>query len=251
MSTFPPKTTFLQADYYGSRNGHDVIVIIGHDTETPTIDGDSTNYLKTGGGRKVSIHALIHRDGSITEMVKDDDAANHAGYGTLHLNGRTYEPDGINLNAVSLGFELEHWNGPTRQYTDDQLLSMVWLIATWRAKHGPLPIFRHADVDPTRREDTRFLSVDEIEQWVQKAQVAMGQTPTPAPTVWDGWGASHPLAIDRRNWAIPRMWKAYAQRLGKAQSDETYPTPEVSYVIFEHGVIVYAKATGHCYPVVF
>ena len=136
---------------------------------------DSRSTLQHGDGRGVSIHALIAKDGTIYQMVPDARGANHAGAPTssFTLNGRTYT--GAAVNVVTLGVELENMQDGRDSYPDAQLAAMGWLIAHWRARFGPLPILRHADLDPTRRRDPYQLSVNDMERWVATV------SPPPAP----------------------------------------------------------------------
>ncbi len=141
-----------------------------------TVGTDSRAYLSRGGDRpdgsdrKVSIHFLIQKPGSpIYRYVPDDRGANHAGYGRMPAPWT-----GINPNLCTLGFELENLQNGHDPYPDEQLLAMGWLINDWRRIHGPLPIFRHAALDPTRRSDTVGLSVEQIEAWCVKAAAYYG-----------------------------------------------------------------------------
>lgn len=174
--TYSPtiNTDYFPANWYSERGGQPIVAIIGHGT----VGTDSRAYLKRGGDRpdgsdrKVSIHVLIDKLGTIYRMVDDHYAANHAGLGTLRLNGKIYSPNGINLNRVTLSFELENLQNGRDPYPDAQLLAMGWQIALWRRQYGPLPLFRHADVDPTRRSDTVGLSVQQMNNWAAKVEVA-------------------------------------------------------------------------------
>lgn len=184
---FPPTVIKLHANWSTSRNSCAIGCIIAHDTERPSDNSDSIDYLQRGGSlidgsdRKVSIHVLIATNGDIYNMVIDPLAANHAGFGTLVLNGVTYSKDAkYNVNQVSLGFELEYTKAPNNKpYPVVQLLSMGWWIYQKRLAYGNIPIYRHEDVDPKRRKDTRNLSVAEIEHWVNKAAMLLNEIPMP------------------------------------------------------------------------
>lgn len=165
---YMPNIITIKADYSNERT-EPIQLIVAHGTA----GRDSTNELQHGGGRKVSIHVLIKKSGQIIRMVEDDRAANHAGFGTISLHGTTYSPDKghSSINAISLGFELENLQDGKDPYPDAQLLAMGWQISDWRTKHGPIPLVRHADVDPSRRADTVNLSVAQIEGWAARFQV--------------------------------------------------------------------------------
>lgn len=176
----PPaiNTDYYPANWYGERGGHPIVAIIAH----ATVGTDSRKYLQRGGrnpdgsDRKVSIHVLIDKQGVIYRMVDDRYAANHAGYGVLKLNGKQYSQNGINLNLVTLGFELENLDNAKDPYPDVQLLSMGWQISLWRRLYGPLPIYRHTEVDPPPRKfDTRALTTAQINKWAERA--ATSSTP--------------------------------------------------------------------------
>lgn len=184
---FPPKYINLAANWKQSRDGQLIQCIIAHDTERPSQDSNSIAYLQRGGeradgsDRKVSCHTLIEPNGDTYVMVPDEYGANHAGNGTLTINGRTYGPDRkYSLNDISLGFELEYtkapFNGP---YPEAQLLAMGYWINLKRERYGNLPIYRHQEVDPGRRSDTRNLAKPDIEQWARNAAILMGNIPTP------------------------------------------------------------------------
>ncbi len=185
MAAQPPQVVSLPADNSIARVGRP-LVIVAHDTEGV----DSRNTLQHGDGRGVSIHCLIQKfpranhttdvlpglpprtSGVVVyRMVPDERGANHAGFSTWTYQGKTYTPSGVNVNAISLGFELEckGKSDPTDHYTDDQLLAAGWLINLWRAKYGPTPLVRHAEIDPTRRSDTFHLSTAELEKWATAA----------------------------------------------------------------------------------
>lgn len=185
--SFPPNLIIKPANWSTARNNCTIQCIIAHDTERPNDNSNSIAYLQRGGelsdgsDRKVSIHALIEPNGDIYVMVTDHLAANHAGYGTIALNGVTYSPTAKhNVNQVSLGFELEYTKAPyNTPYPEQQLLSMGWWIYQKRLQYGSIPVVRHADVDAKRRKDTRNLSVIEIEHWVTKAANLLNNIPTP------------------------------------------------------------------------
>ncbi len=176
----PPNITVLKAEHFSSRQGQKIQAIIAHDTERPKDDSNSIEYLRNGGGRKVSIHVLIQENGDSYIMVNDTDAANHAGYGTLKINGRTYSPDAsYSVNTCTLGFELEHTKDSKAPYPEAQLLSAGYWINTWRERWGYLPLFKHADIDPKRRSDPINLSVVMLESYAKRAKELLKKIPTP------------------------------------------------------------------------
>lgn len=167
---YPPKISQQPYNWWTNRNGQAIVAIVAHGT----VGTDSRAYLSRGGDlpdgsdKKVSIHALIQKPGDpIYRYVPDERGANHAGYGTMPAPWTS-----INPNLCTLGFELENLQDGKDPYTDTQLLAMGWLINQWRAKWGPLPIFRHEDLDPTRKHDTVNLTIAQIEAWAVKAAQA-------------------------------------------------------------------------------
>ena len=167
----PPINYDYPARWQSSRDGAPIVAIIAHGTGGT----DSRKYLQRGGDlpdgsdKKVSIHVLIQKDGTIYRQVDDARTANHAGgvlvggvfSSVLTVAGQTYR--GQQVNRHTLGFELENLQNGKDPYTDAQLWSMGWQIARWRARYGQLPLFRHATVDPTRRRDPYNLTVATME----------------------------------------------------------------------------------------
>lgn len=156
----------MPADFWTDRKGQAIVALVVHGTGGT----DSRATLQHGDGRGVSIHRLITKAGLIYAMVSDDHGANHAGAPTslFTLNGKTYT--GGLVNRATLGVELESLQrGRPDDYTEPQLAALGWQVADWRRQYGPLPILRHADLDPTRRRDPYQLSTQEIERWAALA----------------------------------------------------------------------------------
>jgi len=174
----PPINHDYPANWHGSRDGADIVAVIAHGT----VGHDSRRYLQRGGDlpdgsdRKVSIHTLFAKDGTIYRMVPDERVANHAGgvlrngvySSVLTIGARTFR--GAQVNLHTLGFELENLQDGRDPYPEVQLLSMGWQIHRWRSRWGAaLPIVRHATVDKGRRSDTVGLTVAAMELWVARA----------------------------------------------------------------------------------
>lgn len=184
-----PSVVNLPALYSSDRLGERPVAIIAHGTAGK----DSREYLRTGGGRGVSIHSLIRKDGIIYRMVPDARGANHAGATTssFTLNGRTYT--GGLVNRATLGFELENLQDGRDPYTEPQLLAMGRQIAEWRAQWGNLPVLRHGDLDPTRRRDPYQLSVEQMELWTLKAVATTPPVSLPSTSKWVLTSPLHPI----------------------------------------------------------
>lgn len=221
-----PKVEHLSYNWSTDRGNSPILIIVGHGTA----GSDSRTYLSRGGDRpdgsdrKVSIHVLIRKDGTIYRYVPDERGANHAGAATaqITIGGRTYRAGEV--NKISLSFELENLQDGKDPYPDAQLLAMGWQIAEWRRLHGNLPLFRHAVIDPTRRRDPVGLTLDQIESWVVRA---MQLWPAPRPAdIWALWGTAYPLPPEQRGWGIPQLWAENARWLGEARSEPIYRIPD-------------------------
>lgn len=212
MTWKPAISTAFLCRWWSSRDNQPIQAIVAHGTQGT----DSRAYLARGGDRpdgsdrKVSIHALIRKDGTIYDMLPADLAAHHAGSAVW----RHFRPGQINVNQVTLGFELENRQDGHDPYTDPQLYSMGWLINRWRAQLGALPLLRHGDIDPSRRKDPVGLSVADMERWcLLAAQKQAGSDP------WAAWGAAFPLPAEQRGFGIPQTWLKHTW-LGAATGDE-------------------------------
>jgi hypothetical protein len=174
-----PQIINYPAANWSDRKGQAIVAIVVHGTGGGL--KSSLQTLQTGDGRGVSINALIAQDGTIYRMLQDDKGANHAGAATssFTLHGKTYT--GGAVNRATLGVELVNLQDGRDPYTPLQLQSLGWLINFWRAKHGPLPILRHGDLDPTRRRDPYQLTTNTIEIWVAKAAGAATTPPVSLP----------------------------------------------------------------------
>lgn len=170
----PPIIEEALSTHYSARN-HAIVAIIAHASGHPRDQSlnQVLRYLHKNE-RRVSYSIFVTKTGKILQLVKDEYAAHHAGYGTLRLNGKVYSRDTINVNRATLGISMENHQDGRDCYTDIQLLNYGYVINLWRAKHGHLPIFRHNDIDPTRRFDTLNLSVEMIEHWCERAKATYG-----------------------------------------------------------------------------
>jgi hypothetical protein len=212
-----PRIEKLPYNWSTGRGDQKIVAIIAHGT----VGRDSRAYLSRGGDlpdgsdKKVSIHVLIPKSGDpIYRYVPDSKGANHAGFGTMPAPWSK-----VNPNRCTLGFELENLQNGFDPYTEPQLLAMGWQINEWRRIHGPLPIYRHTDIDPPPRKfDTKNLTVAQIEDWCMSASHYFAPTPD-----WEAlWG---PIASPDQttwNWAIPALWKTHHARLGKCLSPALY-----------------------------
>ncbi|MFN4057091.1 MAG: N-acetylmuramoyl-L-alanine amidase [Roseinatronobacter sp.] len=94
---------------------------------------------------EVSAHYLIDRDGSLWQMVRDEDRAWHAGAGAWQGQG--------DVNSRSLGIELVNNGFEPFPWPQMRALEQVLakLIARWRI--APVDVIAHSDMAPARKED--------------------------------------------------------------------------------------------------
>ncbi len=111
------------------------------------------NWLRQGGDerRPVSCHYYIDKAGRISQLVRDEDTAWHAGVSRWTIDGRTLN----NLNPVSIGIELENLNTGRDPYPAAQVAAVVALSRELVRRYN-LPrtqVVRHLDISPGRKSD--------------------------------------------------------------------------------------------------
>jgi N-acetylmuramoyl-L-alanine amidase len=113
-----PQVKFIKSPNFSSRNGTAIDMIVMHFTDGPSAQGAINRFLNPA--EQVSAHYIIDRDGTIYQMVQDDDKAWHAKA----------------ANARSIG--IEHVAMPGQQMSQKQTVASVallrWLMATYRIK---------------------------------------------------------------------------------------------------------------------
>jgi len=121
---------------------------------------------------EVSSHYLVHEDGRIVQMVREDDRAWHAGKGSWR--GR---PD---VNSFSIGIEIVN-SGPLAgfpPFPDIQIYSVIALCRDICARRaiGPERVLAHSDTAPGRKIDPgeRF-------PWPVLAAAGIGHFVEPTP----------------------------------------------------------------------
>ncbi len=110
------------------------------------LDPNAHPYFQSLAGLAVSAHALVRRDGSVTQYVPFGARAWHAGASSYA--GRSA------CNDYSIGIELEGTD--TTAYTDVQYLVLAALIRAACATYpslGPGRVVGHSDVAPGRKTD--------------------------------------------------------------------------------------------------
>lgn len=88
---------FVKAVHIGGNITPELVIL--HDTAARP-DASSVNYLASRNRPKVSVHFVIARDGTLTQLVPTNRRANHAGRSSYH--GRS------GCNAFSIGIEIEN-----------------------------------------------------------------------------------------------------------------------------------------------
>ena len=105
-----------------------------------SVSGVIAEYKKA----QVSPHYLIARDGTIYQLVSDQNIAWHAGVAKM--------PDGrTDVNSFSIGVEII--NTQTGKFTDQQYSAVNSLIATLKKKYPIKNILGHSDIAPGRKTD--------------------------------------------------------------------------------------------------
>lgn len=94
---------------------------------------------------EVSAHYLIGSDGTLWQMVREEDRAWHAGAG--EWRGRT------DINSRSIGIELD--NLGTHPFPEPQMTTLEWLLARIMARWAIAPdgVIGHSDMAPGRKVD--------------------------------------------------------------------------------------------------
>jgi N-acetylmuramoyl-L-alanine amidase len=149
--TVYPIWVLADSDHYTKGRTHIIDTLVLH----ATAGTDSLNWLTRTSNPPVSAHILVTKSGKIIRIVKDEDTAWHAGYGQLQIGGGPK----VNVNARSLGLELENLNDGIDTYPEAQLESVAEVVAQWALAYGWLYVVRHSDID-SRKSDPRGLDVE-------------------------------------------------------------------------------------------
>jgi N-acetylmuramoyl-L-alanine amidase len=130
---------------YRSTSVREISCIVIHSTAT---DGLSSplNWL-CDPRSKVSAHFLIHKDGTIYQLVREDDVAYHAG--VSEWAGRS------SVNEFSIGIELVNRNTGYDPYPKEQVFACAKLVKYLCETHsiGIENIVSHEQVAPGRKND--------------------------------------------------------------------------------------------------
>jgi AmpD protein len=113
---------------------------------TGTLDFEAHPYFQQIRGLRASAHAVIRRDGALTQYVPFGERAWHAG--TSQYGGRS------GCNDFSIGIELE--GSDDTAYTDAQYEALARLIGALLGAYPSLSaahLVGHSDIAPGRKTD--------------------------------------------------------------------------------------------------
>jgi N-acetylmuramoyl-L-alanine amidase len=121
---------------------------------------------------QVSAHYMVDEDGSILQLVAEDQRAWHAGVsawrGVSDINSRS-----IGVEIVNPGHEFGY-----RPFPDCQMDAVEWLCQGILQRHPTISVggvVAHADIAPERKEDP-----GELFDWSRLARAGIGAFPTGA-----------------------------------------------------------------------
>jgi len=175
-----------------------VSMIVLHYTGMP--DAESALNRLTSPDAKVSAHYFIDEDGTIYRLVDEEKRAWHAG--TSRWRGVS------DVNSASVGIEIVnpgHEFG-YRNFPDEQIASLIPLVADVKARHGISRgnVVAHSDIAPDRKEDP-----GELFPWeaLAKRRLAM---PSPTRELIDPYwtDAAFLLALERFGYDVTHTQKA-------------------------------------------
>lgn len=103
----------------------------------------------------VAPHYAIDREGTIYQLVADQNIAYHAGSSKL--------PDGTtDVNGVSIGIEVV--NDKNSKFTDEQYKALNSLIASLKDKYSIKYVLGHNDIAPGRKTDPWGIEWDKVKK---------------------------------------------------------------------------------------
>ncbi len=160
------KIKFIYSPNFTLRKSRKIESIIIHYTGMKTALA-SIKRLKNKNS-KVSCHYLIENNGSIIQMVRDQDIAWHAG--VSYWDGKK------SLNKNSIGIELQNKGEELgyEKFRKKQISSLIWLINSIKKKYDICDalILGHSDIAPDRKIDPGYLF-----PWQQLYKAGIGLMP--------------------------------------------------------------------------
>lgn len=101
---------------------------------------------------KVSAHYMVETDGSVFQLVDEENRAWHAGVsewqGVTDINSAS-----IGIEIVNGGHDWPEADGSLAAYPDVQIMSVIALCKAICARHGDLAVLGHSDIAPARKID--------------------------------------------------------------------------------------------------
>lgn len=154
------------ANHEPRRNGRAVDLLLLHYTGMTSAEAACTLLCQAESG--VSCHYLVDEDGTITQMVGEDERAWHAGVSSWQGEADT--------NSRSIGIEIQnpgHQYG-YRDFPAAQMQAVTALCRDILARHAipPRNVLAHSDVapgrkiDPGERFDWALLAREGVGHWV-------------------------------------------------------------------------------------
>lgn len=123
-----PGATFVASPNWSVRNLETRIdTVVLHSTVVDTMQETQDIFLDEGG-RRVSAHYVVDRDGTIVQMVDERLMAHHAG--VSELDGRT------GVNDFSIGIELVNRNDGLDPYPEAQYRAVAAIVKDLRTRHA-------------------------------------------------------------------------------------------------------------------
>lgn len=139
-----PTLTWRMSPHRSRRAGTPIRWIVLHADVSPR-ESSTVSWLLNPAS-KVSYHALVHRDGSVTRCVPDHEAA--WACGESRWAGIAY----LNRHSLSLAFANRH--DFKERLTEAQRTTAQRLITAWRAAHPTIEdVLTHAMIAPGRKTD--------------------------------------------------------------------------------------------------
>lgn len=116
---------------YEPRDGEKIDTIVLHDTGNPvkdaaTAEAADLRWLTTPGSN-ASAHYIVQRDGTITQLVSDEQMAYHA--------GQSYFQGKDSVGKRSLGIEICNQGNGAEPFTEKQMQSVTKLVGYLREKY--------------------------------------------------------------------------------------------------------------------
>ncbi len=175
-----------------------VSMIVLHYTGMPDADAALARLRSQDAG--VSAHYLVKENGDIIRLVDEEMRAWHA--------GKSYWRGISDVNSASIGIEIVnpgHEFG-YRPFPDEQIASLIPLIADIKARHGigRGNIVGHSDIAPARKDDP-----GELFPWGALAQRRLA-LPSPTRDLMDPFwtDAGFTLALERFGYDVGDARKA-------------------------------------------